>query len=641
MAIVDMDRISLVALESQKHQILKLLMKKGIVQIDDSSELLDDQQWNQFLVKDGDQSNVSLYDQKMTAIEQAITVLNTATKRKKPLFSKPSQAEQIDTTQAEEFYSLVVELNTLSRNIVELKANENGLKNKIASLAPWEKLDISLEVTQTKFTRVVLGIMPANLEREKVEIAFAEEHLAAVCGVVDSDLLNSYVYLVSHKTDYDRALEQAKEFGFSPVTFSDVTGTPAQAIKSCESLIAKSENERADIDAQILKISEKTENLEKLYDYLSIKKQQAEITSHFVKTKTSFCFNGWVEASKSSELEAELTEKFDCCIYITPGDKKEGIPILLKNNAFVEPFESITSMYSLPHSSNMDPNTILAIFYFIFYGFMLSDAGYGIIMTVLCSFVTIKYKPDGGMGKMIRMFAICGISTTLWGLLFGSVFGGLIPFPALLNPLEDVMPIMGMAIFFGIAHIYAGLGMKAYMLIRDGDPLAVIWDVMSWYLFITGLVILVAPSVVAGISPTLLVVGKYLAIAGMVILILTQGRDKKGLFGKIFGGVSSLYGITGYFADILSYLRLMALCLATGVIATVINIFVDMVGIIPAIAIGLFGHTLNFFINALGSYVHTSRLQYVEFFGKFYEGGGKAFNPFKLKSKYVTFEEEK
>lgn len=640
MAIVDMNKISLVALESQKHQILKLLMRKGIVQIDDSSELLEDESLGSFLVKDGDETTASIYDQKIMVVSQAIAALSVVSKRKKPLFSKPEQSDKLSKEQAQEFYSLASEVNTLGKNIVELKANENNLKNKIALMMPWSKLDMPLEATQTKFSKILLGVMPANVGIEQIEIKLTEQSLAADIGIIDADNTNSYSYLVAHKESFDSALEVAKEFGFSAVSFTDIVGTPAQVIKSCESLLVKSENERADIDAQILKMSEQIESLEKLYDYYSIKKEQADITSNLVKTKTTFCFNGWVEASKSAELESELTQKFDCCVYVTPVDKKEGVPILLKNNAFVEPFESITSMYSLPHSSNMDPNTMVAIFYTIFYGMMLSDAGYGLIMALACGFIWFKYNPDGGMGKMIKMFFYCGISTTIWGFVFGSIFGGLIPFPALLDPLTDVMPIMGISILFGILHLYIGLGMKAYMSIRDGKPLDAIWDVVSWYLFVTGVVILIAPTVMEGVNATVLSAGKYMAIAGVILLVLTQGRSADGLFAKLFGGVKSLYGITGYFGDILSYLRLMALCLSTGVIAQVINLLGDIAGPVAFIFIGLIGHTINLLINALGAYVHTSRLQYVEFFGKFYEGGGKAFNPFKLKSKYVTFKEE-
>lgn len=642
MAIVDMNKISLVGLESQKYQILKFLMKKGIVQIDDSSVLAEDEELKEFLKKDGDESAVSMYEQKISVVSQAIASLNAVYKRKKPLFASLNQTEKLKLVQIEELYSFAGEINALGKRIIELKSNENTLKNQIEAMLPWEKFDIPLENLSTKFTKILLGTISTNTSLENIKVKLAEIAPESDIEEINSDKINKYLYLVAHKEVYDKAIDVAKEFGFLPVSFNDITGTPSEIIKKSQNLVAKDEKERADINSEILKSAEKTFELEKLYDYLNMEKEQASILSSLVKTKTTFYFNGWVTAKQSTEIEKELTEKFDCCVYVTQGNKKEGIPILLENNAFVEPFESVTSMYSLPHSSNIDPNSMLAVFYFIFYGMMLSDAGYGIIMTVVCGFVALKYKPSGGMGKMIRMLALCGISTTIWGFVFGSIFGGLIPFKGLLDPLTDVMSIMGVSIIFGIIHIFFGLGMKAYILIRDGNPFAAIWDVLSWYLFVLGLVILIAPVVVTfEIPESILTIGKYMTIAGVVILVLTQGRDNKGIFSKAFGGIKSLYDITGYFGDILSYLRLMALCLSTGVIAMVINLLGDMAGPVFAIVIGVIGHTVNLLINALGAYVHTSRLQYVEFFGKFYEGGGKAFNPFKLKSKYVIFKEEK
>lgn len=642
MSIVDMDKISVVGLNSQKSQILKFLMKREIVQIDDSSVLTEDEELKKYLKSDGDEQKVGECEQRITSTMQAISALSSISKIKKPLFSKPRQTEKLKPVEAEELFAFVNEVNELGRRIIELKANENALKNKMDTLAPWVNLNISFQSLNTKFTRTLLGIMPSSTDLEAIEIKLAEVAKEAVIGIVEKDKTNMYVYILAHNSVYDTAIETVKEFGFSPVSFSDEEGAPSDIIKNCGHMIAKSENERNDIDAELLKMSQKLPEIERLYDYFNMEKEQAAILSNLVKTKETFTFKGWVPTQDASEIEKELTEKFDCCVYLKHGNKKEGIPILLKNNSLVEPFETITSMYSLPHSSNIDPNPMVAFFYFVFFGMMLSDAGYGIIMAVVCGFIALKYKPEGTMGQLIRMLALCGISTTVWGFIFGSIFGGLIPFPGLLDPLTDVMPIMGMSIIFGIIHIFIGLGMKGYMLIRDGDPLAAIWDVLSWYLFILGLVILIAPVVVTfEIPPAIITAGTYMTIAGVVLLVLTQGRDKNNIFLKLFGGVKSLYGITSYFGDILSYLRLMALCLSTGVIATVINLLGEITGPIPAIFIGLIGHTINLLINALGAYVHTSRLQYVEFFGKFFEGGGKAFNPFKLKSKYVTFKEEK
>ncbi len=641
MAIVSMDKISVVALESQKRQILKYLMNQEIVQIDDSSVLTEDEEIGSFLEKDGDEGRTSFYEHKMTAVSQAIATLNLVANKKKPLFAKKRQAEKMKSSQVEGLYSFAVEVNTLSKRIVELKANENILKNRIEAMTPWAALKVPLETTGTRFTKLLLGILPSNTDMEAVDVKLAQEAPESTIGIINSDQSNNYMYLIAHKTVFDKALETVKNFGFSAVNFSDLTGTPSEVISQCENLIQKSENERNDINAELLKKSENLSDLETLYDYFGMEKDQADVRNKFVKTSTTFCFNGWLPRENSEEIKKYLTENFDCCVYITQGDKKEGTPILLKNNTLVEPFESIVSMYSLPHSSNVDPSALVAFFYWFFFGMMLSDAGYGIIMTLVCGFVYFKFKPDGGMGKLIKMFMLCGISTTIWGLIFGSIFGGLIPFPGLLDPLIDVMPIMGLALVFGIIHLYIGLGVQGYMAIRDGHALDAIWDVLSWYLFVTGLVILIVPTVAGEIPEAVTSAGKVMAIVGMVLLICTQGRTAPTLFGKAFGGVKSLYGITSYFGDILSYLRLMALCLSTGVIAQVLNMLAAMAGIIPAILIGVIGHTINLLINALGAYVHTSRLQYVEFFGKFYEGGGKAFEPFKLKSKYVTFKEEK
>lgn len=637
---VDMNKLSLVGLDTQKSQILKLLMQKGIVQIDDSADLTENEEIKEFLKRDGDEEKVAMYEQRLSVTANAIIALDFAAKRKKAIFSQTRQSEMLTEEQVEELYSFAGEVNSLVKKVNELKASENVLKNKIEMLVPWAKLDIPLEQTSTKFSQIVLGMIPTNITLESISLKLAEVAPESTVGMVNSNKLVSYIYLIAHNDVYEQAIEVLREFDFAAISFADSTGTPLQAINSYKNIVAESEQKRKELDAELLEKTEKTFSLEQLYDCLTVQRDQINILSKLLKTERAFTFNGWIPANKSDLVKQELVEKFDCCVYTTPGDKKTGIPILLKNNALVEPFESITAMYSLPHSSNVDPNTVVAIFFFTFYGMMLSDAGYGVLMTLACWFVLSKYNPDGEIGKMLRMFRLCGVSTTIWGLVFGSIFGGLVPFQGLLNPLEDVQPLMAMSILFGIAHLYVGLGMKGYMYIRDGNPLAVIWDVISWYLFLTGLIILVAPSVMPSVDPQLLVAGEYMALVGFVILFLTQGRNEKGLFKKAFEGVSCLHGVIGYFGDILSYLRLMALCLSTGVIAIVINLLGEMSGVVLAVIIGTVGHMINLLINALGAYVHTSRLQYVEFFGKFYEGGGTAFKPFKLNTKYVSFREE-
>jgi V/A-type H+-transporting ATPase subunit I len=234
------------------------------------------------------------------------------------------------------------------------------------------------------------------------------------------------------------------------------------------------------------------------------------------------------------------------------------------------------------------------------------------------------------------MLAICGFTTSVAGAAMSSFLGMAIPgITPVINPMEDVMQLLVFAFGCGVVHIFAGMGIKAYGSIKEGKPLDALFDVFFWYIFVSGICMVVLPVIMPEFS-SIADLGLKITGVGAVLLVLTQGRNKPGIFGKIFGGVSSLYGVINYFSDILSYSRIMALCLTTAVISQVVNILGGLIGSVPAIIIGIIGHTLNFLINALGTYVHTSRLHYVEFFGRFYEGGGTQFKPFKEKTKYTV-----
>lgn len=349
-----------------------------------------------------------------------------------------------------------------------------------------------------------------------------------------------------------------------------------------------------------------------------------------------------------------LLKKYEFYYNIEEPDPDEEVPILLHNNGVVTAFEGVTSMYSLPARHDIDPTAILAPFYFIFFGLMLSDAAYGIILSVGCAIILKKYKLEGTMYRMFKMFFYCGISTFIWGALFGGWFGDFFTVaartmfgvdfainPIWFNPLEEPMKLLIFSLILGGIHIFVGMGVQAYMYIRDGHPLDALFDIGLWYLLLIGLVLF---GFGGSLIPSLVPVGKYMAIVGTVGILVTGGRKKKGL-GKITGGLGSLYGITSYLSDVLSYSRLLALGLATGVVAQVINTLGSLagggiVGSIVLIVVFLAGTVFNIAINALGAFVHSCRLQYVEFFGKFYTGGGREFRPFERKTKYVKILEE-
>lgn len=634
MAIVNMSKISIVGHETEKRQILNLLMKRGFVQIDDSSFLVDDEEFGSMLEKDGFEREVIEIEQKISIISQCLDSIKSYVKVKKPFLTPKKEYRFLSVEEADDLFDTALKINVLYKDLEAVKNKENSLTINKEMLWPWLSLDIPMHDMETKYSKTFLGTFPASVQVDDVREKLEQDARESVLGVVSKDKQLIYTLIVCHKNTYNDVMDVLKYFGFVPVTLPEKDGTPAQGVKKIEKQVENTNKEKETLAQAIQSYESQIPDLENLFDYYHIKKDERKSYEKLVKTKSTFCLNGWLPTKKVEELKKELTSQFICNVETEKGDSEEGYPILLENNRLVTPFESVTNMYSCPSTKDTDPNIILAFFYVIFFGMMLSDAGYGIIIACASWYIVHKGKMKKGEGNLFKLLGLCGISTTIWGLIFGGVFGDLIPIRPLINPLDDVMVLMGMSLLFGILHIYVGLGIKAYNLIKRGHVLDALFDVGLWYVFVTGICLLIIP-VVAGPIGIYSTVGKYLSIIGAVGLVLTQGRSQKNILLKGFKGISSLYGITSYFADILSYSRLMALCLSTGVIGQVVNLLGDIAGPVPAIFIGIIGHTANLLINALGAYVHTSRLQYVEFFDKFYEGGGIPFSPFKYRTKYT------
>ncbi|MEF9922469.1 MAG: V-type ATPase 116kDa subunit family protein, partial [Anaerovoracaceae bacterium] len=361
-----------------------------------------------------------------------------------------------------------------------------------------------------------------------------------------------------------------------------------------------------------------------------------------------FNLEGWVPVGCEEAID-QIMEQNQCCFAYRDPEEGEEVPVLTVNSSFVQPFEAITNMYSLPAYTGVDPTKYFAIFYAMFFGIMLSDAGYGIVMAIACFIILKKFQLEGMTYRMIKMFFFCGISTIFWGAMFGGWFGDffqvaarvlfhkeIVINPIWFNPIEDPVPLLIFSLILGVIHIFLGMAIKAKMLISEGKWKDAVFDIFSWYLVILGIAMWLGGGF---ISQILVKPGMYMAIVGAAVLLLTGGREKKG-FGKIIGGFGAIYNITSYISDILSYARLLALGLATGVIAQVVNLMGSLAGdgifgIIVLLFAFIVGHTFNLAINTLGAFVHSSRLQYIEFFGKFYEDGGEEFAPFEKNTKYV------
>jgi V/A-type H+-transporting ATPase subunit I len=373
-------------------------------------------------------------------------------------------------------------------------------------------------------------------------------------------------------------------------------------------------------------------------DFLENERDKNEAISKFARTESAFLVEGWIPAPAVSGLEKLLTEKTETTVLIIRDpDPEEKVPVLLRNSGAADAFEVVTRLYSTPSRRDIDPTPLIAPFFFVFFGICLTDAGYGVILSLLALFVMRKLKL-GGMGKqLIKLLFLGGISSFIFGVLMGGWFGDLIKLrPLWFNPLDDPMRMLIFSFILGFIQIFFGMGVRAYQEIKAGRVLDALFDQGLWFVFLIGLVSLALPQFSAA--------GKWLAVGGALGLILTQGRSQKGIIKKFLSGLLSLYDVTGYLSDVLSYSRLLALGLATGVIATALNTMGGLLsgsvpGIIAMVIFLIGGHFFNLMIGSLGAYVHTSRLQYIEFFGKFFEGGGKAFEPFCNTTKFVDIEE--
>lgn len=653
MAVVDMRKLTVIGLNSGRTPFLYELMHLGVVEINSQEGVISDEEWMPDIFRTSNSADVSRLEADIIRVSTALEAIAKYDTAKQPLLITKREMDRETFVKHRDAIKTETERNVDTavaayKNITDGRTEINRLRSQIAGLKPWEKLDIPLELSETEYVSVIYGVTGAKTQTGQLMTAVQEGAPSAIVQEVGADKQQKYFSIIVLKEEKEAFYEALRPFNFSAITMADQKGIPTEAIHRYEKEIEEIEATITENEKVLADLSPARKNIEFIYDNLSIQRDRARIVGDMLSTDTVFYFDGWMPAKAQPEVEALLKEyEFYYDIQL-PGEEEEA-PILLHNSSVATPFEAVTNMYSLPSGKDIDPTTILAPFYFIFFGMMLSDAAYGIILSVLCAFVLKKYKPEGTIYKMFKMFFYCGISTFIWGALFGGWFGNFFTVagetlfhkevairPLWFNPMADPMKLLIFSLILGAIHLFVGMGVQAYMYIRDGHPVDAICDIGLWYVLLIGLVLF---GVGGMVGPTLASVGKVMSIVGAVGILITGGRKKKGI-GKITGGLGSLYGITNYLSDILSYSRLLALGLATGVVAQVINTLGSLAGggIIGAILLTValvFGTIFNLAINALGAFVHSCRLQYVEFFGKFYTGGGREFRPFARKTKYI------
>ena len=652
MAIVKMNKISIIGLNNEKTLLIKDIMDLGVVEISSQDSKLTNPDWISYVKKDGNETEVLNYDAKISKVSEVLTSLEKYDTSKRPLFMTRKTISYTDfdqkitnSTKTEENVIQVLELN---KALNELSSEENKIEAAILGLRPWVSYDIPLNLIETKYTSILTGVVPSIVEIEKLLSDLEQKTDSSYFKTIGSDKDQNYISIICLTKEKDDVYEVLKQYGFNTVLFKDLEKTAAENIVAHEKNLKEITEKKSIIEHSITEFVPYKEDIQILYDHLIIERDKNKILGNILKTDTTFYIEGWIPEESKGRVEKVLNS-YQCWQNIKQPDEDEQYPILLNNNSFAQPFESITELYSLPSSSNIDPTAYMAPFYCLFFGLMLADVGYGLIMSIACFAVLKKFKLEGSIQKMLKMFFYCGISTALWGVMFGSWFGDAVPAaaklifnsdftikPLWLNPMEEPMTLLVFSFIFGVVHLFVGMAINAYMLLRDGKPWDAVFDIGFWYGFIIGIALMLfGNSIIPGSGQ----IGTWMTIIFALGLILTQGRAKSGIINKLVSGVLSLYNITGYLSDILSYSRLLALGLATGVVSSVVSILGSMggrniFGILMFVIVLFIGHVFNFAINALGAFVHAARLQYVEFFGKFYEGGGEAFNPLAKKTKY-------
>ncbi len=670
MSVVPMKRISVAAMKRDRKAVLEYLQVLGVVQIsirekeDDIFQKTDMSKTQQVFLKNSEKAEDALAVLKRYAPEK--TGLLSSFEGRKELTREEYDARAVNTV---ETIRVCTEILEEERQYADLVSRIPKLEDQKTALAPWLKFDLPLELSETRTTAIFTGTLQGEYTLETLYAQLKKlSNVETFHGeIISTDATQTCIFLVCEKKDQAAVREALRRMNFAAPPLTDMN--PEQRVKEIDEEIALTTKQSEETLERIRSYAPAREDIRFASDYYTARAEKYGVLSQLLQSKRVFYLEGFIPARSAQSVAESIESKFNAAAEIEDPGKKETPPVLLTNNGFSAPLEGVTESYSLPGKKEIDPTFLSSLFYYILFGIMLSDAGYGILMFLGTGFILWKYGKtmETGMKKTMRMFFLCGIATTFWGFMFGSFFGDAVSVigqtflgkgenfglkPLWFAPLDEPMRMLTFCFIIALIHMFVGLGAKAYMQIRQKKYLDMVYDVVLWYVLLISCIVylLTVPTMaeMLSVSPLSISLQKpmmVLMIISAVGIILTGGRESKNWVKRILKGLYALYGISGWLSDILSYSRLLALGLATGVIAQVFNSMGSMggksiPGVLMFIVVFLVGNVLNLAINALGAYVHTNRLTYVEFFGKFYDGGGKKFRPFAANTKYYKFKEE-
>lgn len=658
MSIVKMQKMSLVAHASERTRLLRIFIKSGCVELIKSEE--------DVTVTPADRERRERNEARkyraafcMSFLKEMSKEILLIDKKLAPKINLKKENRLITLEEyeevcnnTEELMDKIDEMENINNRITDLRSEKTRLTAFNEQLAPYKGLDIDMStIKDTESACVFCGVIPSE-NKDKFVVQIEGK---GIYEISEGEKVTA-VAVICHKNDKEEVNKVLSENEFVKSSF-DFDGTASDKTEENTARINKIDETVKELILSTVDYVRYIPTVKIVYDYCALELAKLDITENSARTKKAIAFEGWVPAEKTEGLKKEIEEKCKRVEIAFRDPLEEEIPpTATKNSKVVGAFAGITEMFGSPNYRERDPNLFVALFYFLIFGIMIGDAGYGLIMAIACFlFVKLK-KPVKNSGRMMIVFAFCGISTFIWGTLFGGWFAIDIPEDSFLgkltwfNPLDEPLKMFMLSLGVGVLQIGTGFALSGIAKIKSGNAMKGILSDFGWVVIFLGLLML-SPNIMVylnaiegeqewfGVAGT---AGTYIALIGGAMVVIGGAWGKKNPVKMVGGALGSVYGAINIVSDLLSYSRLFGLGLTTGVIGLVMNelgmIIVDMIG--PAgwvIAVVIFvgGHVFNLAINLLGAYVHDSRLQYIEFFGRFYEGSGHAFKPIGSEMKYT------
>lgn len=656
MSVSKMKKLTVVAPRQDADGLIRRLMRLGCVQIEE----IGDGEGNAKLGRLPTDAGYAEDERRAARAEQAIRELRRyeSRSRKKKWFTPPIPIDGETVTGGQkdaETESRIDEVLSLTERRHALWEERAHCGEKLRSLAPWAGFGYDPAACETALTRTFFGTLPAKADVPAMDEAIAKTGSAAVTEIVSGDKAGKYVLVLFFKEEESAISTVLATFGFSRVVFEDGDGTPDARMAALRKRQEEIDRERAEIGERLAALSAATDEMKAYADIAATNSGVGNAVEKLGATECTALLTGWVPAREAPRVASSLDEK-EYAYEMRDPAVGEDAPVLLENRGFAVNFEWVLGMYAYPKYGKYDPTRIMGIFYLLIFGLMFADVGYGALLCIVGFGAARRLPLREGTRRSFAMFGYCGIFCMLWGVLLGSYFGdfplsflqnmlgvpaealpnlALLPTEAatlalLFDPLENAMTFFVFSLAVGAVHLVTGMAVDLVLKIRAGKPWDALCDVVPYWLFFAG----VGGILLAG-TP-----GVFLTAVGVIAILLTQGRNKKGALGKLTGGLKGIYDLIGYASDLLSYSRILALGIAATAIGKVVNMLATMAGptvggLIMMVLIFLVGHVINLAINLLGTFVHTARLQYIEFFGKFFEEGGTPFCPLTATGKYT------